>query len=214
MKHKWIVVGLSLTLCAPAGVLAFLGLDPRGILGVPLPAPMSRDYVRIELPPAEIATADQSADLEAATILREALESPEPPATVTEPGLVIATDVSGREQGQAARPSPASGPDGLLDVSFDLSQLDMLDRSPLDVRKVVRFNGADAGQATIRVGAGSALFIASEDLRNLLSEAERVDLADRLAAGPERRFVGFDEVRQAGLNLRYDAASDRILITG
>jgi hypothetical protein len=64
------------------------------------------------------------------------------------------------------------------------------------------------------VGAGSALNMASEDLRTLLSAAKRVDLVESLAAGAQQPFVGFDEVRQKGLNLRYDAVSDRILISG
>ena len=100
-----------------------------------------------------------------------------------------------------------------MDVSFDLAQPRISDRAALEVRKGVRFNGADAGQATIRVGTGSALFIASDDLRALLSAARRVDLADRLTSGAERPFVGFDEIRQAGVNLRYDAASDQIVIS-
>jgi hypothetical protein len=213
VKQKWIVAGLSLTLCAPAVVLAFFGLAPSGILGLALPFPMSRDTIRIELPPVQMATADLSADLQAA-VLREALDSSVPSASEIEPSLAVATDASGREQGMAAKPWLASGSDGLLDVTFDLSQTDMLDGSSLDVRKVARFNGADAGQITIRVGAGSALFVASEDLRSLLLEAGRVDLANKLATGSERPFVGFEEVRRAGLNLRYDATSDRILFTG
>jgi hypothetical protein len=214
MKHKWILAGMSLTLCASVGIVALLGLAPSGILGMALPSSMSHDHIRIELPQARIAAADLSADLEAAAILREAVESAEPLASETEPKLAIATDSSGRDQTKEAHLSRTSRPDGLLDVTFDLSRPDILDRSSLDVRKVVRFNGADAGQATIRVGHGSALFIAREDLRSLLSGAGRVDLADKLATGAERPFVAFDEVRQAGLNLRYDAASDRILFTG
>jgi len=158
--------------------------------------------------------ADLSADLAAAAILPEALESTEPKAA----GAATAGETTSRtlslQQFGTPRPSPANKSDGLLDVSFDLSRPDLLDRSSLDVRKAVRFNGADAGQATIRVGAGSLLFIASEDLRRLLSAAERVDLADRLAAASHRPFVGFDEIRRTGLNLRYDAASDRVLISG
>ena len=152
-------------------------------------------------------------------LLRDSAESSEL-QEVIEAGsqMAFGIDSTGQmaapEQNQAAQIPPASRPADLLEVSFDLSRPDMVDRSSLDVRKGVRFNGAEAGQATIRVGAGSALFIASEDLRTLLSAASRVDLADRLASGAEQPFLGFDEVREKGLNLRYDAASDRILISG
>lgn len=212
VKRNWIVAGMSLTLCA-VGALAIIGDHPQSYLKVPWTAPRPREYVRIELPPVEVATADLSADIEAATLLREAFRSSESPATGGEPGFATA-DASSSEQGQTGPPSRAQVPVGLLDVRFDLSRPDLADRDSLDFRKGVRFNGADAGQVTIRVGAGSALFIASDDLRILLSEVERTDVVDRLAASSDRLFFGFDEVRQAGLSLKYDAASDRILITG
>jgi hypothetical protein len=72
----------------------------------------------------------------------------------------------------------------------------------------------DAGPATILIGGGSALSISREDLRTLLSAARRADLVETLATGENQPFVRFDEVRRAGLNLRYDAAADRILISG
>lgn len=214
MRHKWIIACMSLTLCAPLGVLASYAPRPWPSLELPSRDFKARNFVRIELPPVRIVEADLTTDLDAAVMLREAIEATELPATEDGSKLAIAPDpvaLTPAEQDRLANVQPTGRPDGLLEVSFDLSQPDMLGDSSLDVRKVVRFNGMDAGRATIRVGAGSALFIASEDLRSLLSAAERVDIANRLA---ERPFVGFDEVRQAGLNLQYDAASDRILISG
>lgn len=218
MKRNWIVAGMSLMFCALLGVLTIYGALPRISLEMPGSAPTAPGYVRVELPPVQIVKADLATDLDAAVILREELASAERPATAADPEIAVAAAVAVRSQAsepdQAARLSPTSKSDGLLEVSFDLSQPDVLDRSSLDVRKFVRVNGADAGQATVRVGAGSALYIASEDLRTLLSAASRVDLAERLASGAEQPFLGFDEVRDRGLNLRYDAASDSILISG
>lgn len=210
---------MALTLCTPAGVLTLYGAHPWASTGISPPQWKVRNYIRIELPPVQIIEAGLSTDLDTVAILRDSAESSEP-EEIVEAGSQMAFGIDptsqrgASEQNQAAQIRPAGRPGDLLEVSFDLSRPDMVDRSSLDVRKGVKFNGAEAGQATIRVGAGSALFIASEDLRTLLSAASRVDLADRLASGTEQPFLGFDEVRERGLNLRYDATSDRILISG
>lgn len=210
---------MSLTLCAPLGVLALYGPRPWPSLAMPAPARTARNFIRIELPPVKVVEAAQATDLDVSVILRDAAASTEPRANAEpDQGLELAIGPASRvrdlEQEVPAQIPQADQPEGLLEVSFNLAEAGAADRSSLDVRKGVRFNGADAGQATIRVGSGSALYIASEDLRILLSAAKRADLADRLAAVAEQPFVGFDEVRQKGLNLRYDAVSDRILISG
>jgi hypothetical protein len=219
VTRKWIVACTALTLCAPAGVLSLNSAHQWASSGTAPHDWKARNYIRIALPPVQIIEAELSTDRDAAVILRDSAELSEP-QEMAEAGSQIAfgIDPTGQtavlEQNQAA-PIPSAGRSaGFLEVSFDLSRPDMVDRSSLDVRKSVKINGAEAGQATIRVGAGSALFIASEDLRTLLSTASRVDLADRLASGAEQPFLGFDEVRERGLSLRYDAASDRILISG
>lgn len=219
MNHKWIVACMSLTLCAPAGVLALYGPHPWPSLEMPAPSRTARNFIRIELPAVKVVEAAQATDLDVSVILREAAASTEPQANAEpDQGLELAMAPAGQvrdlEQDVAAQIPQADQPEGLLEVSFNLAEAGAADRSSLDVRKGVRFNGADAGQATIRVGSGSALYIASEDLRTLLSAAKRVDLVESLAAGEQQPFVGFDEVRQKGLNLRYDAVSDRILISG
>ena len=219
MNHKWIVACMSLTLCAPLGVLALYGPRPWPSFEMPPPVRTVRNFIRIELPPVKVIEAAQTADVDVSGILRDAAASTEPRA-IADPDqrLELAMGATGQARDLRrkvpAQVPQADQPNGLLEVSFNLAEAGAMDRSSVDVRKGVRFNGADAGQATIRVGSGSALYIASEDLRILLSAARRADLADRLAAGAQQPFVGFDEVRQKGLNLRYDAVSDRILISG
>jgi hypothetical protein len=87
--------------------------------------------------------------------------------------------------------------------------------SVVEVRKTVRFNGADAGSATIQVGADSTLAISADELHALLSRAGRGELAEQLGAraGAER-FLGFAEMRAQGIDVRYDIESDRIVIGG
>jgi hypothetical protein len=219
MNRKRVVACMALTLCAPVGVLALYGPHPWPSLNIQASASNSQNYIRIELPPVQIIGLDQSTGFDVAAVGQHSAVAIQPGA-IGDELLQLAPGIEAQDQTRApaqVRSAPILRPtaaDGLMDVSFDLAQPRISDRAALEVRKGVRFNGADAGQATIRVGTGSAVFIAIEDLRALLSAARRVDLADRLTSGTERPFVGFDEIRQAGVNLRYDAASDQIVISG
>ena len=108
-------------------------------------------------------------------------------------------------------------------VEFDLADTRAAGEgggSVVEIRKAVRFNGAEAGSATIRVGADSTLAISADELRALLARAGRGDLAERIGAeqlgarGGAGRFVGFAEMRAHGIDVRYDIAADRIVIGG
>ena len=115
-----------------------------------------------------------------------------------------------------AAPRPDSPPvlDGGLAVHFNLADpyTPNNDRSgPIELKKGVRINGADAGSATIRVTNGATIAMARIDLGKQLASAGRTDLAASMPAAGA--FVTFDRIRQAGLNVRYDAASDRILLS-
>jgi len=66
------------------------------------------------------------------------------------------------------------------------------------------------GDAVIRVTDGATIAIARDDLGKALSGVGRDDVAKALSEGGS--FVTFDRIRQAGLSVRYDAASDRIVL--
>ncbi len=219
MRRKWIAASLTLTLCAAAGAYALRDTGPWTFLAAP--SPRADGHIRIELPAVRIIEPAQLTSRDTAVILRETAEgdeqAPADAATSAEPG--VTADFADRTQAsdlsqQSPQVAAAEDPNGLLDVNFDLNAPGRLGGAALDIRKDVRFNGTDAGKATIRVGNGSALFIARDDLRTLLVAAERTDLAENLSDSADGSFVGFDEVRQNGLNLRYDPLSDRILISG
>jgi hypothetical protein len=103
-------------------------------------------------------------------------------------------------------------------VEFDLAEAGAAGEAGgtvVEVRKTVRFNGADAGSATIRVGAASTLAISTDELRALLARAGRGELAEQLGAqSGAGRFLGFAEMRAQGIDVRYDIAADRIVIGG
>lgn len=113
------------------------------------------------------------------------------------------------ETGGAAHPSA----DGLLAIHFDLADPDRptVDGSAIEIRKAIRLNGADAGDARIHVDANSQLSIAREELGRLLARLGRQELMGQL--DPARRFVSFDEMRRQGIEVRYDPVSDRVLVS-
>lgn len=113
----------------------------------------------------------------------------------------------------------SSSPNRLLAINFNLSDPlaisdDRDGNAVFEATKNIRLNGADAGRTTIRVTSGSALFIARNELSDLLEAAGRKDLSAGLAEiGSPGRFVSFDEMRKLGLGVRYDPVSDRILVS-
>lgn len=217
MSRKWMLSCAMLTLGTAGCILAIT--RPWASSDMRWAPWQDGNYVRVELRPAQVVEADQATDLDAAVMLREPgneteLEIPSEPDSRAGPATGPAEPMPAFGQGPSAQAMGPGGLDGLLTVSFNLAEPDARERSSIEIRKDVRFNGVDAGAATILIGGGSALFIAREDLRTLLSAARRADLVDTLATGEDHPFVRFDEVRRAGLDLRYDAAADRILISG
>jgi hypothetical protein len=218
VNRHWCVACLELTPCIAAGALVLYATQTETFGGAGSFS-SGGNFVRIELPRVQLADQEHLTDLDTAVMLREPLDAAEARVTPQTPvplasAAIPADRTQGSEQSLKKPTQQVRTSNGLMDVSFDLSQSAGSDRSAIELRKGVRFNGTDAGQVTIRVGAGSSLFIASDDLRTLLSAAQRADLVDSLSSGGEQPFVGFDEVRRKGLNLRYDAASDQIVISG
>ena len=221
MHPKGIIAGSTLIVAALSGAAALYAVRPWQA-PVDRPTTQASESVRILLPPVEEVAIDELTERDMAVLLREdskADAAEQEPVQDTEiaqhdlppdaPASLAAAVAAMPPGGEAT-----SGTVQLAAVRFDLAQADRLGGTALDVRKAVRFNGTPAGSATIRVGNGSALFIASGDLRDLLVAAQRSDLADNLSGSGEEAFVGFDEARRFGLGLSYDPLSDQIHISG
>ena len=172
--------------------------------------------LRIELPAAKPLPVSRHST---PTLLQDA-HDPDPPDKATELSLADANVTSSVPN--FARSNEATAVaivNGLLPLGFDLA--DPLRTSSngahaaaFDVLKSVRLNGTKMGTATVRIGAGSALYISTVELGGLLEGAGRPDLAGRLEElGDTGPFVSFDQVRRQGLSVRYDAINDRILIS-
>jgi hypothetical protein len=106
-------------------------------------------------------------------------------------------------------PAPAEPPT-LEAVRFNLSDPYGERGGSIELKKAIRVDGAEAGSATIRVTDGSTIAISREDLGKLLAGAGHSDRAAALGSGS---FVSFDRIRQAGMSVHYDAASDRIVVS-
>jgi hypothetical protein len=137
----------------------------------------------------------------------------EPAAPDGEPSPAAADAGPGARTAETPSSAPRPATDGLLAIQFDLADPGAFAAgggSPIEIRKAVRLNGADAGEARIHVGASSRLSIAREELGRLLARSGQQALIERLGTG--ERLVSFDEMRRQGIDVRYDPVSDRLLV--
>lgn len=217
MNKNWLASCLAIALCAVGAILALRFTDREQVSDLTHRIETGSDALRFTLPPLEHVANMELTDRDVAVLLREAIEENSADAANTPAGSKRAEHLSNQPvQPTATQPDrPGARISGnLIDVNFDLATLNGAAPTGLEFRKRVTVNGSNVGQATIRVGSGSALFISRDDLRGLLAATERADLLEDVASASGEPFIGFDEIRRKGLNLRYDAAGDQILISG
>jgi hypothetical protein len=169
--------------------------------------------VRFALPAVNHRASAQLLTMQADAPLTEAsveVETPQPGPSIDRHAFDNAfADVGGTPPEEA---QPVA--EGVLALRFNLADPYTPNNDgtgPIELRKGVRINGTEAGSATIRVTDGATIAIARAELGKLLASAGRADLAEGLPAAGS--YVTFDRIRQAGLSVRYDAASDRILLS-
>lgn len=74
----------------------------------------------------------------------------------------------------------------------------------MEVEKTVHFHGTDAGRLKIRIDRNSRIYARGRQLADMLN----LDRSGYPALGEE--YASFDELRKAGLDIRYDATRDRL----
>ena len=68
--------------------------------------------------------------------------------------------------------------------------------------------------ATVRVSRESTLQIATDELAAVLVRAGQREVAGELGAAPHRgRFVEFEALRAQAIDVRYDAATDQVVVS-
>lgn len=210
LRERLISYWPVILLCAGGVVLPVVGALPL------LRADGLAYPVRLELPPARgmnrtnLATAGLTDTGLLATLTDIATDEPEAETD----GLAADSLALSAQAGDAA---PGQANSGLLAINFNLADPSSATTgdersSPIEARKGVRLDGVDVGTTAIRITSGSALFIARDDLRGLLSASGRSDLSERIAGGAAA-FVSFDEIRRLGFGVRYDPVTDRILVS-
>jgi hypothetical protein len=165
--------------------------------------------VRFALPPVKLPPSEQLLSLQTSAA-KDAASDAEVAITLPKAGDPSVFDKAFADVG-TDQPAPAQpAPQTLEAVRFNLSDPYGERAGAIELKKAVRVEGAEAGNATIRITDGSTITISREDLGKLLANAGHQDWAAALGSGS---FVSFDRIRQAGMSVRYDAASDRIVVS-
>lgn len=119
------------------------------------------------------------------------------PASATQPAIA-----------PSSPPSPGrQRPTRLQDVTFDLGAGPEA-ASSIEVRKTVRLNGADVGMLDVRIDESARIYANGSQLAALLPpESVR-------PAATADQFLSFDQLRNAGVDIRYDPTQDRLVVAG
>lgn len=121
------------------------------------------------------------------------------------PTTVIAQDPNPETRAQSMNAATASPPaSGIMAVNFDIAgPRDM--EATLQVSKTVIFNDRPLGQLTVRIEEGARVYVSTAEMSGLFPEGLR----------PPRswqEFVPLRQVREAGIDLRYDPTADRLVL--
>lgn len=137
-------------------------------------------------------------------------------AELTESATRLPEPVQERSAGKVGDEQPGSGKvaasnaaysrqHGIMLSNFDLGNAQRADE-PIEISKAIFLNGQELGIASFSVDQGSRLRVSARDLARLLP----AELHDRIKPGKPQ--IGFDELRDAGLDIRYDPLADTIQI--
>ena len=168
------------------------------------------DFVRIEMPPPP-----------------EIKPPPEPELAVAEEVETPETSSDGQETNEEAQDQSRSGSEvsfaesfgslamevndpSWMDLTFDLEDVGANSASQLSVPKTVTYQGRAIGSVNVHMGSGSTVLVNPEELMAVLRNA-RLD-ATRLQGLAGRDQVAFNDIRAAGVDLRYRPAQDQLAL--
>lgn len=123
---------------------------------------------------------------------------------------ILAADPAGVRS--AIRPGREGSALGLMKVHFDLAGQSGASGG-FSVRKPLIANGVAYGDVELRIMGDTRIFVNANQISGLLADrGERGAAAVRKAAGGNG-FVEFDDMRAAGIDVRYDPVRDRIVLS-
>lgn len=98
--------------------------------------------------------------------------------------------------------SPAAG--GIMPINFDIAGPADADAT-FQVSKTVIFNERSLGQLTVRIDEGARVYVSTAEMAGLFPEGLRPPQS-------WQEFVPLRQVRDAGIDLRYDPTADRMVL--
>lgn len=148
-----------------------------------------------------------------------------PIAEPSAPGEPEATDTGLRAQfanafrnlGMPVAPSrpaspPASASSRFIPVNFSLDRV-RASGEVIEVRKPIKTNGKVGGVVSLRIVGDTTVLVKSSDLASVFGEGQAKARIVSLGAKAESNgFVDFDMLRDAGIDVRYDAARDQVVV--
>ena len=113
----------------------------------------------------------------------------------------------GSEKGasRADRPESSAAISGVLPIEFDLRG-GLKDDSGVQIRKAIRTAGRELGEVDLRIDNNLAIFASREQIARILPQRSRA--VERM----EGDFVRLSALRDVGVNLRYDATADQLVL--
>lgn len=192
---------------AGAGALAFIP-DMIGREGAqPLARVELPTFTRIDLP----APVSEDSDGEQETIDQTVEQAAEQAAVAAE-GASIAPPEGPTAEPQRRVASLSPDRNGLLPLSFDVMRpgagSERVGADAIVVRKAVRINDREAGSLPIHIDGNSRLLVDPKELKSVLA---RGGIARDVGGGSG--LLTFVQLRESGIDLRYDPSSDSLLIT-
>ena len=101
----------------------------------------------------------------------------------------------------------------LLASDFNLAKADALG-SALEISKPVHADGARKGEVALRIVNDTTILIDSEVVAGLLDdEANRAKVASLARNSSSGRFIEFNSLRSAGIDVRYDPIRDIVVLS-
>jgi hypothetical protein len=77
----------------------------------------------------------------------------------------------------------------------------------IEIRKPVLLNGHAAGTIRVRIDAAAEVYVRQDDIARLLSGKAA------FPKSPDQDFISLDRIRERGIDVRYSAGQDALLIT-
>lgn len=139
-------------------------------------------------------------------------EAPQLPQTRATPGTQLSSERPA--QRFATSPAPKMKPDanGVLPIGFSLPKGVSSETGGVGVAKTLASETGAATGLTIFLIGGAVIEVDRNELVSALAQLGAADRAGSLPAAGETGRLSLDRVRTAGVDLRYDAIQDRLVL--